>query len=91
MGNKFRGDVSSYSKIKNEVLMMIHDSSAVDVTTLIDYHALSNDYTNIKNLPAGYCYCKVDFMEKSFGGDINNRRAIPFLMLHEFQSMADCC
>jgi hypothetical protein len=36
MGNKFRGGVSTYSKIKSEVLMLLHDSSAAAVTTLID-------------------------------------------------------
>lgn len=87
MGNKFRGGVSTYSKIKNEVLMLLHDSSAAAVTTLIDYYALPDDLPNINNLPAGDCYSKMEFLEKSFSEDINNRRFIPFLMLHEFETM----
>jgi hypothetical protein len=87
MGNKFRGGVSTYSKIRDEVLKLLNDSSAAAVTTFMDYYALPEDFPGKENLASSDCYSRVDFLEKCFMNDIRHRRFIPFLMLHEFETM----
>ena len=42
-GGKFRGGVTSYKKVKDEILRLLQDSSSVAVTTMIDFYALPED------------------------------------------------
>ncbi|MFH1652823.1 MAG: DUF4276 family protein [Pseudomonadota bacterium] len=86
-GYEFKGGVTSYSKMRNEILELLNDSSAKLVTTMIDYYGLpkdfpGNDQDNLKD-----CYKRVAFLEKKFKEDINNSRFLPYLQLHEFEGL----
>lgn len=85
-GKKFRGGVISYQKVKNEVQKLLFDSSAIAVTTMIDYYGLPTDFPGYNSIPNGNCYEKVSHLTKEFQADINNPRFLPFLTLHEFEA-----
>ncbi len=86
-GNKFAGGVSTYGKIRKDIIRLLGDSSAAAVTTFLDYYRLPGDFPGKPSLGAGSCHEKVRKLEESFARDIDDRRFMPFLMLHEFETM----
>ncbi len=87
MGRKYRGGVSTYGKIRNDIVKLLGDTSAAAVTTLLDYYKLPGDFPGQSDRKPGDCYGKVDHLEECFATDIGDQRFMPFLMLHEFETM----
>jgi hypothetical protein len=85
-GPHFKGGVTKYSKIKNDIRLLLNDSDAVAITTILDYYGLPADFPGKEALPEGDCYKRVICMQNSFKQDINNNRFIPFFTLHEFEA-----
>lgn len=85
-GPHFKGGVTNYSRIKNDIRLLLNDTDAVMVTTFLDYYGLPADFPGKGSLPAGDCYKRAIYMETSFKDDINNPRFMPFLTLHEFEA-----
>ncbi len=80
---------SSYGKLKKLIRALLGKPSAeVLVTTMIDLYQLPGDFP-------GYTLCnkykderkRVEELERFFGEDINDRRFIPYLQLHEFEAL----
>jgi len=86
-GRKFKGGIAEYGKVKNDILKLLHDTSFNAVTTMIDYYALPSDFPGMQNLPDTTPHEKAAHIEKHFSLDINNNRFIPYLSLHEFESL----
>lgn len=85
-GFQFKGGVSKYSKIKNDLLRLLNDSNAKAVTTFIDYYGLPADFPGKDSIPPGDCYTRVAHLQNEFKKDIDHNRFIPFLVLHEFEA-----
>jgi hypothetical protein len=89
-GVKFTGGVSSYEKIRRELQNLLRDSRAECVTTFLDYYGLPEDFPgkaemahrNFKNP-----YERVTYLEEKFAEDIDDRRFLPYIMLHEFEAV----
>lgn len=86
IGKDFKGGISKYNKIRNDIQRLLGDSSISAVTTMIDYYGLPNDFPGKGPLQKMDCYSKVHFLESQFLNDISNRKFIPFLVLHEFET-----
>jgi hypothetical protein len=87
-GHKYKGGVSSYAKIRRDLLPLLRDTSLVAVTTLLDFYGLPADFPGQADTSKlSDCYEKVAYCEQSFADDINHPRFIPYLMLHEFEAM----
>lgn len=86
-GNIFKGGIVSYRQVKQEVLRLLQDTSAVLVTTMIDYYGLPSDFPGRATLPAGSPYERVVFLAQAFARDINHPRFLPFFTLHEFEAL----
>ncbi len=86
-GKMFKGGISSYGKIKKEILIMLNDSSKDLVTTMIDYYALPNDFPGLNELPEGIPYAKAEYLERMFKNDVSSDKFLPYLSLHEFESL----
>ncbi len=86
-GPDCKGGTVKYKEVIRQLRHLLNDSSAAAVTTMIDYYALPNDYPveaaqNISN-----CYSAVNAIESAFYSDINHRKFIPYLQLHEFEAL----
>lgn len=80
--------VGNYSIIKKESQNLIADSSAILVTTMIDYYRLPSDFPNKKEILQQWSHIqKVEFLEKNFALDIDDNRFVPYLQLHEFEAL----
>jgi hypothetical protein len=57
-------------------------------TTMFDLYALPNDFPGFDDsLKTGDKYEWVRMLEKQFGKDINHHRFIPYIQLHEFETL----
>jgi hypothetical protein len=85
-GPDFKGGITSYDKVKGDILRLLQDSSAVCVTTMIDYYGFASliDYPGKLS---GTCYDKASQVEEYFKTDINNSRFMPYLQIHEFEGL----
>ena len=82
-----RGGYSKYRLAKKDILGSLNRGDNPYVTTMIDYYNLPIDYPGQNNIPSGDCYNKVEHLEQQLANDINNRRFIPYLQLHEFEAI----
>ena len=86
----FRGGMSSYAKVKNDIVRWLREDQNANVffSTMFDYYALPNDfpgYVDADKLRDSYD--KVMTIEKAFGKDLADRRFIPYIQLHEFETL----
>ncbi len=85
-GKKFRGGITSYKKIKQDILPLINDTSSILVTTMIDLYGLPRDfpgkieefYSSNQLLP---------HLETAFEADINSEKFKAFFVKHEFEGL----
>ena len=85
-GGGFHGGVTSYSKIKRDLMPLTGDSNA-KVTTLLDFYGLPADFP-------GYTEARASANPRSavlelqgrFASEINRPNFIPFLALHELEA-----
>ena len=86
-GQTFKGGMTAYKKVRNDIQRLLDDTSAVLVTTMLDYYGLPNDFPGYDSLPDGTGYQRTKYLTEKFKEEINNQRFAPFLMLHEFEAL----
>lgn len=86
-GQTFKGGIVSYRQIQKDICNLLRDSSALLVTTLIDYYGLPDDFPGKSSLPPGSPRQRVQYLEEAFKNDIGHPRFLPFLVLHEFEAL----
>jgi len=89
-----RGGMIDYNQVKRDLGNLIKTSRDTEYekhffTTMFDLYALPEDFPGaaIRQLN---CYAKVDNIEKAFGQDVNFYRFIPYIELHEFETLVLC-
>jgi len=86
----YRGGLINYKKAKRDIqTWMKHDNTDnVFFTTMFDYYALPNDFPHFEeSKKIRNPYERVAFLEKKFEEDINDRRFIAYIQLHEFEAL----
>jgi len=91
----YRGGLSSYKKLKNDLLRWIGQEKGAGVvfTTMIDLYALPSDFPDYKLAVAeSDARKKTALLEDSFRRDVessSNRRIrfVPYIQLHEFETL----
>lgn len=58
-------------------------------TTMFDLYSLPGDFPGMKDLPTDG-YQKVEHLERALSEDINHYRFIPYIELHEFETLVLC-
>lgn len=86
-GGKFKGGVPSYPKVRGEVTRLLGDTSAVMVTTMLDYYALPISFPGREHPEGGTATEKVLSVEAAWTGDIGSPRFRAYLSLHEFEAL----
>lgn len=86
-GPDFKGGVTHYKKIERDLRRLLGDSSAVAVTSFIDYYGLPGDFPGYKTRPAGTPIMQTQHVEREWAKKIANPRFRPYLMLHEFEAL----
>lgn len=86
----FRGGLTTYQHLRRDLLLWMKQDQNPDAyfTTMVDLYRLPPDFP-------GYSQCrtykdplrKVECLESSFQAEITHPRFIPYLQLHEFESL----
>lgn len=85
-GTTFKGGVTSYAKIKRDIQLLLMDTSASVVTTMIDFYGLPENFPGYDSIPSGSYQGKVKHLERAFETDINNQRFKAYLQPHEYEA-----
>jgi hypothetical protein len=87
-GQDFRGGITSYDRLKNDLLRLLKRRSAIAVSTMIDFYGLPTDFPGKSMITIGdNPYTKIRKVESGFYDDIRDPRFIPYLQLHEFEAL----
>jgi hypothetical protein len=86
----YRGGLISYTKAKSDILMWLKEdnNSEARFTTMFDLYALPNDFPKYEESKKIInAYDRVEFLETAFAQDIRDHRFVPYIQLHEFESL----
>lgn len=84
VGPDFKGGIISYGK---EIKMLLADASAACVTMMIDYYGLPADFPGRAGQSRGSCFERAHHLERELAQDVNHRKFMPYLSLHEFEAL----
>lgn len=88
---EFRGGMTNYAKAKEDILRWLKEeqnNADMAFTTMFDYYALPDDFPGYEEASRELDpYAKVAVIEKTFAEDINDCRFIPYIQLHEFETL----
>ena len=87
IGADFKGGVPEYPKVRNEILRLLSDRSANTITTMFDYYGLPSGYPGKDSISDQNPFDKVRIIENAIKNDIQNPKFLPYLSLHEFESL----
>jgi hypothetical protein len=84
---KYTGGYVSYSKLYKQIMAHLRDKNAVAITTMFDFYKLPDTFPGKKDSKLEDCYEKVTELENQFSDSISRERFIPYIQLHEFESL----
>lgn len=85
-GKKFKGGVSDYSKIKNELSIICKRHKNEIVTTMFDYYAMPSNTPGIHNAEADL-YKRIAEIEETVAQDISCDNLFFHFNVHEFEGL----
>lgn len=85
-GPSHKGGLSTWRQVETDVRLLLGDTSLTVLTTLFDYYGLPTDFPGVQDRPAGDAYARVAHVEQAFATEINDRRFLPHLALHELEA-----
>jgi hypothetical protein len=85
-----RGGFSDFDQVNRDITRLLKSSHFDLITTFIDYYGLPSNFPGYGSVPDSNCYEKVNHLETEFARHISNEKFLPFIMLHEFESMIFC-
>ncbi len=83
---KYKGGVSNYNKIKDELIKICKQHHNEYVTTMFDYYAMPSDTPNI-NDNTHDIYKRIENIERAVDDDISMSNCSFNLVLHEFEGL----
>lgn len=87
-GGKFRGGIVSFAQFRRDMNLLLGDTSATAVTTMIDFHALPRDFPGFSTLPPrATVHERARHLERELSDHFPDRRFFPYLSLHEFEAL----
>ncbi len=84
----YRGGMTSYERAKRDIERWLNEDQQSYLTTMFDLYGLPDDFPNLAE--AGRQtdpYQKVKLVEDGIASDIQSRRFIPYIQLHEYEGL----
>ena len=91
-----QGGIVNFSHVERDIqdTLKLWSSNAYEhhvVTTFIDYYALPNDFPGFSEAQKYFePYQRVECLEKALGEHIQSSRFLPYIQLHEFETLVLC-
>ena len=86
-GPDFKGGVTHFQRIDNDLRRLLGDSNAVAITTFLDYYGLPSDFPGMNSRPAGPPVSRAVHIESEWAARVGDPRFRPHLAVHEFEAM----
>jgi hypothetical protein len=84
----FRGGVTNYEKIRRDIENWLNQRKDTYCTTMFDLYRLPMDFPGRNSINSNQqAYEKVKHLENAFGENIATTRFIPYIQLHEFETL----
>jgi hypothetical protein len=87
-GPDFKGGVTSYHQVTRDLRLLLRDTNAICVTTLIDLYGVPADWPSADVSRRGVE--RALLLEAALRRDLEDARLLPFLMVHEFEAILYC-
>lgn len=87
---EYRGGLVSYKKAKADILTWLKEDKAPECrfTTMFDLYALAEDFPGFDEAKKkADAYERVRVLEDALGADMDDRRFLPYIQLHEFEAL----
>jgi hypothetical protein len=85
-GPHFKGGISSHGQVQRDLQRLLHNGHASVITTVFDYYALPKDFPGMRDRPSESPRSRVDHVEAAWAAAVADRRFVPHLALHEFET-----
>lgn len=86
-GPDFKGGITSWNQVARDLRLLLHDSAAVAVTTLVDYYGLPPDWPGLASRPTGAALDRAEHVEAAMDAALGDARLRSNLLLHEFEAL----
>jgi hypothetical protein len=89
-GQVHRGGVLRYMPLRNDIVRWLKEDRHPDArfTTMIDLYHLPKDFPGYEEArEVSDCHQRVEKLEAAWMADIDDRRLIPYVQLHEFEAL----
>ena len=90
-GRVHRGGAIRYQPMKDDIQRFLKQEKSADVffTTMVDLYALMQDFPGLDESEQHRINPRqrIEFLEAAFAKDIGDRRFLPHLQLHEFETL----
>ncbi|RDD29667.1 hypothetical protein CR161_02515 [Prosthecochloris sp. ZM] len=85
---EYRGGLSSYQKVLDDITSWMKERAGSDCrfSTMIDLYGLPHDFPGFPP-DSSDPYQRVDTLERSFAEGVGDSRFIPYIQLHEFETL----
>lgn len=86
-----RGGMTTYTRAKRDIQRWLSEDRTAYLTTMFDLYQLPDDFPNKSASsrvaePIG----KAEFIERGIAEDIGDRMLLPYIQVHEFESLLFC-
>ncbi len=88
-GPQGRGGVSSYAKLKRQIVRKCREDGGAHVTTFLDFYGLPGDFPALA--APGSSYQRALQAEAAWQRDIGERNFLAHLVVHEFEALLFSC
>ncbi len=89
-GKIYRGGLLNYDKLHKDLVTWLKEDNNADVrfTTMIDLYALPTNFPGYANAQQiRDPYQRVAYLEQALRDEINDNRFVPYIQLHEFETL----
>lgn len=84
----YRGGMTSYERAKRDIERWLSEDQQAYLTTMFDLYGLPDDFPNLAEARRQTDpYQKVKLVEDGIASDIQSRRFIPYIQLHEYEGL----
>ena len=87
-GPDFKGGVTSFGKVEHDIRLLLGDTNAALVTTMLDYYGLPSDFPGQRQLQGNNSHEKAKQLEAALESHFQaSHRFAAYLMIHEFEGL----
>lgn len=86
-GPDFKGGITAFQKVEDDLRRLLQDTNAALITTMIDYYGLPHDFPGKRNLQGNNSLERAKELEAALEQHFNaGRKFVAYLMIHEFEA-----